>query len=295
MNDQNIPIAVWPFDIAVVGLGIVGSHQITREAQEVIRHCRRTFVIDSGYGVTEYLKTLCPKVSSLTGLYERGKSRLPVYRKMAAEVVVAALNEAPVCLAAYGHPWIYCYPTSLIKWAAPLLNLHVEVFAGVSSFDTLLVDIGTDIAFSGMQMYEATDLLLRRRPLQPDAMCLIWQATIVGDPTYPEKPLDVADFLPLQEYLLKFYPAHHEVTLVMTKTYPLLRSSVQKFPLHHLARELHSAPQVGTLYIPPTHSRPIADVALLERMLAMTPAAGAEERVPARAGRPPIGPTPSER
>jgi uncharacterized protein YabN with tetrapyrrole methylase and pyrophosphatase domain len=295
MKDQDIPITVWPFDIAVVGLGIVGSHQITREVQEVIRRCRHTFVIDSGYGVTDYLKTLCPKVSSLTGLYERGKSRLPVYRKMAAEVVVAALNEAPVCLAAYGHPWIYCYPTSLVKWAGQLLNLHVEVFPGVSSFDTLLVDIGTDIAFNGIQMYEATDILLRRRPLQPDVTCLIWQATIVGDPTYPERPHEAENFVPLQEYLIKFYPVHHEVTLVMTKTFPLLRSSVQKFPLHRLAHELHKAPQVGTLYIPPTDSRPIADLELLERMIAMTPKAGAHERVPTRAGRPPIGPQPSKR
>jgi precorrin-3B methylase len=80
---------------------------------------------------------------------------------MAAEVVSAALSTPPVCLAAYGHPWVYCYPTTLIHYAAPLLHLHVEVFPGISSFDTLLVDLGTDIAFDGMQMYEASDLLLR--------------------------------------------------------------------------------------------------------------------------------------
>ena len=39
---------VWPFDIGIVGTGIVGTHQLTREAEEVIRRCKRTFVIDSG-------------------------------------------------------------------------------------------------------------------------------------------------------------------------------------------------------------------------------------------------------
>jgi uncharacterized protein YabN with tetrapyrrole methylase and pyrophosphatase domain len=284
---------VWPFDIAVVGIGIVGAHQLTREVDEVIRRCKRTFVIDSGYGIPEYLETLCPDVKSLGPLYERGKSRMPTYRRMAAEVVSAALSTPPVCLAAYGHPWVYCYPTTLIHWAAPLLDLHVEVFPGISSFDTLLVDLGTDIAFDGMQMYEATDLLLRRRPIQNDVTCVIWQATIVGDPTYPERRHKVEQFRPLEEYLLRFYPADHEVTLVMTKTFPLLRSIVQRFPLRELAVELERAPQVGTLYIPAARERPIEDVELLERMLAMDHGPAAPQSTPSRPERPVIGPQPT--
>lgn len=281
---------VWPFDIAVVGLGIVGAHQITREVHEVLRSCNRTFVVESGYGIVEYLETVCPEVESLALLYEPGKSRLPVYRKMAAEVLSAALAEPPVCLAAYGHPWVYCYPTTLIHYAAPILDLHVEVFPGISSFDTLLVDLGTDVAFDGVQMYEATDLLLRHRPIQDDVACVIWQATIVGDPTYPEKPHVAKQFEPLQKYLQGFYPSDHEISLVMTKTFPLLRSIVLRFPLKDLAKELERAPVVGTLYIRPVRSRPIADVELLERMLAMEPGKARAPAAPARSGRPAIGP-----
>jgi precorrin-6B methylase 1 len=297
MNGANSKQSVWPFDIAVVGLGIVGTHQITREVEEVIRRCRRTFVIESGYGITDYLKTLCPDVTSLGSLYERGKSRLPTYRRMAAEVVSAALTKSPVCLAAYGHPWVYCYPTTLIKRAAPLLKLHVEVFPGISSFDTLLVDLGIDVAFDGIQMYEATDVLLRRRPIQNDVMCLIWQATIVGDPTYPDKPFEVQQYRPLQDYLLRFYPSSHEVTLVMTKTFPLLRSNIQRFRLDKLAVELQRAPQVGTLFIPPTRSRPIEDKELLNRMLAMSPLPPGQGKQtgPRRQGRPTIGPRPPQK
>jgi hypothetical protein len=217
---------------------------------------------------------------------------MPTYRRMAATVVNAALKESPVCLAAYGHPWVYCYPTALIKWSAPLLKLRVEVFPGISSFDTLLTDLGTDIAFDGLQMYEATDLLLRRRPLQNDVMCLIWQATIVGDPTYPEKPHQTVDYQPLQDYLSQFYPRHHQIRLVMSKTFPLLNSNVQLFRLDQLAQELQRAPQVGTLFLPPVRSRPIEDVNLLKRMLALAPDRSAAKE-PRRAGRPPIGPQPT--
>jgi uncharacterized protein YabN with tetrapyrrole methylase and pyrophosphatase domain len=267
---------VWPFDIGIVGTGIVGTHQLTREAEEVIRRCRRTFVIDSGYGIPEYLATLCPEVTELGILYEPGKDRLPTYRRMAAEVVSAAVAEAPVCLATYGHPWVYCYPTTLITRAAPLLGLHVEVFPGVSSFDTLLVDLGIDIALSGVQMYEATDLLLRRRPIQSDVTCVIWQPTVVGDPTYRPEPYTVEQFMPLQEYLLRFYPADHEAAIVTTKTYPLTRSVVQRLQLGDLAAELERAPQVGTLYIPPLSERPVEDAELLEVMLAAESEAVAE-------------------
>ena len=270
MSDaESAGAAVWPFDIGIVGTGIVGTHQLTREAEHVIRHCRRVFVIDAGYGVADYIATLCPEVEPLGGLYESGKDRLETYHRMAAKVVSAAVDRPPVCLATYGHPWVYCYPTTLITRAAPLLDLHVEVFPGVSAFDTMLVDLGIDIASAGVQMYEATDILLRRRPIQSDVACVIWQPTIVGDPTYPDQPSTVEQFKPLEEYLLRYYPGDHEVSLVTTKTFPLLRSVVSPLRLSDLAEELVRAPKVGTLYIPAVAERPIVDTELLVRMVAM--------------------------
>jgi hypothetical protein len=184
----------------------------------------------------------------------------------------------------------------LIQYAAPYLDLHVEVFPGISSFDTLLIDLQTDLAFDGMQMYEATDLLLRNRPIQNDVTCVIWQATIVGDPTYPEERPTEAQFQPLQDHLLHFYPPDHTVNLVMTRTFPTLRSSVQTFALGDLAVELARAPAVGTLYLRPVRSRPIEDLDLLERMLAMQPnvVSAARPAPPARPGRPVIGPQPGQ-
>ncbi|MGY3677074.1 SAM-dependent methyltransferase [Streptomyces sp. TE33382] len=259
--------SVWPFDIGIVGTGIVGTHQLTREAEEVIRRSKHTFVVASGYGITEYIEGLCPRVTDLSYLYEPGLNRLPTYHRMAAEVVSAAVVEGPVCLATYGHPWVYCYPTTLINRVAPLLGLHVEVFAGVSAFDTLLVDLGTDIANGGIQMYEATDLLLRQRPIQSDVTCVIWQPTVVGDPTCPTGPYASRQFEPLRDYLLRFYPHDHEVKLVTSKNHPLIRSSVVSLKVSDLATELAGVPGVGTLYVPALTDRAIEDPALLDVMV----------------------------
>jgi hypothetical protein len=130
-----------------------------------------------------------------------------------------------------------------------------------------LVDLGIDIGPNGVQMYEATDLLLRRRPIQSDVTCVIWQPTVVGDPTYPAQPHTIEQFRPLQEYLGRFYPVEHEVALVTTRTHPLGRSTIRRFKLCDLATELVQAPPVATLYIAPLGERPIEDTALLQVMI----------------------------
>jgi uncharacterized protein YabN with tetrapyrrole methylase and pyrophosphatase domain len=255
-----------PFDIAIVGLGIVGVHQITREVEETIRRCRQTFVVDGGFGVVPYLKTICSEVTSLLPFYERGKERLPTYRRMAAEVINAAIAGSPVCFATYGHPLVFCYPAILIHRAAKLLNLRVEAFPGISSLDTLFVDLGIDAATDGLQMYETTDLLLRRRPLQNDVPCILWQVNAIAEPTYETDRRSADQFLPLQNYLLEFYPPEHPITLVLSKTFPLLESTVETYRLGTLATDLERGPQSGNLYIPPVRRRAIADYELLEKL-----------------------------
>lgn len=255
-----------PFDIAIVGLGIVGVHQITREVEQTICRCRHTFAVDSGFGVVPYLKSICAEVTDLVPLYERGRSRLPTYRKMAAEVINAAVTGPPVCFATYGHPLVYCYPAMLIQRAAKLLNLRVETFPGISSLDTLFVDLGIDVATDGVQMYEATDLLLRRRPIQNDVACILWQTSVVADATYEDDRRSAAQFLSLQDYLLEFYPPDHPITLVFSKTFPLLRSIVETHRLGTLAASLERGPQGGNLYIPPLRRREIKDQQLFEML-----------------------------
>ncbi|MGA8476949.1 MAG: SAM-dependent methyltransferase [Chthoniobacterales bacterium] len=259
-----------PFDIVIVGLGIVGVHQITREVEETIRRCRRTFVIDAGFGVVPYLKNICAEVTSLLPLYERGKERLPTYRRMAAEVVNAAIAGPPVCFATYGHPLVYCYPAILIQRAAELLSLRVEVFPGISSLDTLFVDLGFDAATDGLQMYETTDLLLRRRPIQNDVPCVLWQVEAIARLTYEPDRRSAGDFLPLQNYLLEFYPPEHSITFVLSKTFPLQESIVETYQLGTLATDLERGPQSGNLYIPPLRRREISDHKLLEKLTTRT-------------------------
>jgi uncharacterized protein YabN with tetrapyrrole methylase and pyrophosphatase domain len=236
----------FPYDIAIVGLGIVGTYQITREAEQTIRRCQQTFVIDTAVGMVRYLRTLCPKVTNLMSTSVLGMHRRLIYRRMASTVVAAAMEGSPVCFATYGHPKLYSYPTTLIQRAAKVLSLKTSVLAGVSSLDTLLVDLNLDPGFDGLQVYDATDLVVRRRPLQTDVSCVILQAPIVLQP-YNQPGLPSMDNLRLlQNYLLEFYPADHNAVVVATKTHPLLETVKQKVPMGKLATALQQISHLGS-------------------------------------------------
>jgi uncharacterized protein YabN with tetrapyrrole methylase and pyrophosphatase domain len=244
--------------------------------------------------VIDYLKTLCPDVVDLMHAPKPGGHRRLAYRRMASTVIAAALEKPPVCFATYGHPKMYCHPTTLIQRAARVLDLKVEVLPGVSSIDTLLVDLNIDPGFDGLQVYDATDLVVRRRPLQNDVSCVIMQAPIVLEAFNNGKPAKRDNLQLLQNYLLEFYPPEQKVVIVISKTHPLVEPVTQKIELGNLASALQKGLLVGTLFIPPVKHRDVADQKLADKMK-IPDAAPAPTKRPAkkpkkRYGKPKIGP-----
>src|SRR5580692_5007065 len=160
----------------IAGLGLKTVSQTTREVEAAIRLSREVLFLDTGVATKAFLETLCPRV---TPLYEQSYSeerpRIDAYEHVAARVVDAALDHPPVTFAIHGHPLIAAHPPFLILELAHALHLTVEVLPGLSAIDALFADLRLDPVVHGIQMYEATDLLLRRRPLQPDVPAIIWQ------------------------------------------------------------------------------------------------------------------------
>lgn len=257
-----------PIDIYIVGLGILRGHQVTREVDEAIRCCKEVLYIDRSAEMDAYLRERCPRVTDLHPLsYREGENRLNAYDTMASKVVEAALDHPPVAFGLYGHPLIYAFPPFQVSQAAQLLDLRVKILPGISALDCLLVDLMLDPAHEGLQMYEATDLLIRHRPLQPDVPSLIWQIGAVETALYSELPNSPGRFETLKEYLLKFYPAEHAVVAVYSSDDVQRETSFVKFVLGEMesrAAELH---QGMTLYIPPVEHRPVFDEGLVERAM----------------------------
>jgi hypothetical protein len=251
----------------IAGLGLQTAAQITREVEAAIRASREVFFVDTGIATKALLETLCPRV---TPLYDESYSeegpRANAYVHMAARVLDAALDHPPVTFAIHGHPLIAAHPPFLILEAAHALRLPCAVLPGISAIDGILADLHLDPVVHGVQMYEATDLLLRRRPLQADVPAIIWQIGPLETCLHSMRVSRPERFSRLIAHLRQFYPEGHQVTAIYCSPHPILPPAIFRFALEDMgeyAREIHAG---FTLYVPPSGSRAIQDYDLLGKL-----------------------------
>ena len=234
-------------DIYLVGTGIVGVMHLTREAEAALAASSHVFLVDPGFGVAKHVESLGPQVHNLLGAYHEGRSRIETYLDMASSVVDAALENPPVSLAVYGNPAFFVYPSTLIRRAAEALDLVVHVVPGISSLDTVLIDLDIDAGQSGLQLYEATALLVENRRLDPEVPCLVLQVDAVESVFHTNAPNASSRFGRLQQHLMSFYPADHLVTNVRSATFPIFGPELTTFPLCELSSRYADHQLGGTL------------------------------------------------
>lgn len=250
-----------PAQLVVIGLGLDGVSHITREAEAAVRAARTVFSIDTSPAIRDFLSARCADVRPLfEAHYRAGSGRLPAYLHMAAKVLDAALDGGPVVLAVQGHPTMFSYIPVLLRDVAPLVGLRVRIQPGISSRAALLAELALDPADHGIQAFEATDLLLRRRQVSPDTLTLLWQVGNLETRLHSGRPSRPRRLQGLTDWLLTFFPEDHPVTGVVLGTHPVLPSSRWTVPLGELpshAARIHAA---TTLVIPPIGRRALVDV-----------------------------------
>ena len=160
----------------IAGLGLQTVTQITREVQDACRRSAEILYVDTGIATPHVSGDAVPSVTPLFDeSYARDASRVSAYHHMAAHVVEAALDHPPVTFALHGHPLVAVAAAVSGAGACGALDLRVTILPGVWALDALLADLRLDPVVHGIQMYEATDVLLRRRPLQSDVPAILWQ------------------------------------------------------------------------------------------------------------------------
>ena len=269
MTKQDRPAT----DIYVVGTGIVGYRQLTSEATAALErsgsiHLLHTQEIVYEHFEAEYDADLIdlrgeyhtvghkcvnvlvdvrghasrrPRNSHRSGgitcvrQYQENEIREDIYERMAGRILSEAEEATePVAFALYGHPLVYASPAKLILEEAPARDPTVDVRPGVSAMDCLYTDLNPDLARKGIQMYEATDLLLREYDLNNYVPLMIWQ-------------------IDLKEY----YPTDHTVVLCRPSTTPLAESERIEYELDNLEAIHETVTPTHTLYVPPARERQI--------------------------------------
>ena len=198
------------------------------------------------------LAEINPQVRSLNDQYEPGVHRQVIYDRMAETILAEVRQGLSVCAAFYGHPGIFVSPSHEAIRRARAEGFPARMLPAVSAEDCLFADLGVDPGATGCQSYEATDFLLRRRQVDPTAMLILWQVSVIGERLYsretPPRRLSV-----LVDYLLQWYDPEHLVTLYEASPYPIAAASIQTVTLERLPH-FEPAP-LATLYVPPVDDR----------------------------------------
>lgn len=235
--------------IHLIGTGVTPKKHLTTEAINSLKACRRVYHLTAFH---EQLADYCLDLIDWREMYEADID--DVYDRMANVLIHEARDKPSVGFAVYGHPLVLVDTSRLVIESALKFNLSVKVVPGVSSMDVLLQHLLLDVGLSGLQVYEANQLLARRVTPNPEVACFIMQIGAFGSVTrtrtrqnHPKR------FVRLRDYLLKTYSYKHPAVLITCPFLPsmeLIRYDVCVGDIDKSYDLIHTG---MTLYIPPTY------------------------------------------
>lgn len=263
-------------DITIIGSGLRVPDQLTIEALEVISNCKVVFTIFhpknlvietiDWYKSRSDFKFPETNVICLDDLYESNRLRKENYTD-AANTIINGVKEfgTPVAYLTQGNPVNLDQVTAKVIKLSKELGYSCDVIPGVSSIDTMLVDLRVEIA-PGLQIFEASCLV--GQGLKPDnrLSCIIQQISHFGTNYIIKgrKP-KIGYLTPLKDYLIRFYPKEHEVIFVRSRFNADELSRIKIVKIENLD-SFHSDDLLGSsLYIPPSE-KPLMEKSFADQM-----------------------------
>lgn len=250
--------------LIVIGTGICTIGQLTMESIAWIRKADKVLYIVSDPIAEEMIKTLNPDgAESLFHLYAENKPRIQTYNEMIDLTLRYVREGKVVCLAAYGHPGVFAYPTHESVRRAQAEGIKARMLPGISAEDCLFSDLNIDPAMAGCQSFEATDFLINGRINDPSSHLILWQIGVLGDATFKRWTYDIKGMPQLLQKLYRTYSPYHNVIVYEAPLFPGVKPVMRKVSLCYLPWAGISA--VSTLYIPPA-TQPRPDFALIQEL-----------------------------
>jgi uncharacterized protein YabN with tetrapyrrole methylase and pyrophosphatase domain len=239
--------------LIVVGTGI-SLGQVTSETSKLIQHCEKVLYCVADAATERWIQKLNPSAESLYVFYSDNKPRSETYEQMVARILECVREGLKVCVVFYGHPGIFVYPSHESIKRARSEGFDAKMLPAISSLDCMFADLGIDPA-AGCQMFEATDLLLRKRRLDTSASLIVWQVACVGDFGFNFKGYDGRNLPVLIEVLQESYGPEYEVIVYEASQYSICEPVIKNIRLSELTPKALTG--ISTLYVPPKEKAPI--------------------------------------
>ena len=220
--------------LVCVGTGMtLGSH-LTPLARSQIEQADVVFALVPDRIAEMWLERMNPDVRSLQPYYQDGQSRMSTYRQWVELLLGEVRAGKRVCGVFYGHPGIFAWSPHKAIEAARAEGFQAHMEPGISAEDCLYADLGIDPGRYGCQHFEASQLLMYERVIDPTGYLVLWQVVLVGDmslkrfatgPTYRQLLVDV---------LSRDYPLQHDIILYRAPTLPVQQAQISHITLGEL-------------------------------------------------------------
>lgn len=236
--------------LVVVGTGIRVVGQLTMEALAWMKRADKVLYVVSDLVAEAMIKRLNPNgAESLRDLYQENKPRLQTYSEMIDKTLSYVRQGKVVCMALYGHPGVFAYPSHESLRRARAEGFKARMLPAISAEDCLFADLNIDPGMAGCQSYEATDFLVNGRIIDPSSHVILWQIGVLGDGTFKSGQYDVKGMQQLLQTLYYHYSPYHQVVLYEAPMLPGVEPTMTSIPLYWLP--FAGATAASTLYVPP--------------------------------------------
>lgn len=238
--------------ITIVGRGLDPGKHLTVAAIRALRQADRVIGIETELEAWALLENEfdLPRITDVARLYEDGGKDLDNYHRFVDFIITNMESVQHLCLLVAGHPRLGVTFIELLKKASGS-DFEIQVIEGISSFDTMINDIGLDPLERGTVMLDANRLLLFHYHLEPALNHFIYHICSVGTSKTHFSDASIENRLDLlRDYLLQFYPGSKRMFLCRASTSADQSGEMIPFQLSDMKEITPRITFATTLYIP---------------------------------------------
>jgi len=238
--------------LVVIGSGL-SYIDFTRDGDDEIRSADVVFHCVYDKVTQAWLGQIRPDAYDLRILYGENIDRHMTYVRMAEAMLHFVRSGKKVVAVFYGHPGVFAMPAHRAIHIARQEGHQARMRPGISALDYLVADLGFDPALPGLTSFEATDLLLRRRRIDPSLHVVLWQVGVVGEFQFKPKGFENRGFDLLVEVLTGVYGRDWIITHYIAPQYVGIDPLIEKITVGDLADPANrkSISSLSTFYIEP--------------------------------------------
>jgi hypothetical protein len=238
--------------LVVIGSGIKSIGHFTLESQAHLQQADIVLYAAADPVTDMWIEKQNANCFDLYQYYGNNKNRVITYTQMIERIMEEVRAGKYVCALFYGHPGVFVTPSHNAVELARREGYEAEMLPGISAEDCLFADLGVDPSIPGLQTYEATDLLLRKRPINPEVNLIIFQVGCVGDVGFKFTGYGNDRFNVLLDYLEDVYGPDQEIVNYVASMFSMANPKMDRYKLSEfrnpeIAKEVTG---ISTFFIP---------------------------------------------